>query len=81
MWLAMTGTSMASPYVCGVVAAMLSADPGLTATQINGILHHTARPLKTGTTLWENQAGFGLIGGQACLEEVAHLRNRKDLKP
>ena len=37
-WIAMTGTSMASPYVCGVVGLMLAENPKLTAAQIRGIL-------------------------------------------
>jgi subtilisin family serine protease len=44
-WISMTGTSMASPYVAGVVGLMLGANSGLTAAQCAGILLRTARPL------------------------------------
>ena len=48
-WIAMTGTSMASPYVAGVVGLMLAVEPTLTAAQILGILKATAQPLPGGT--------------------------------
>jgi subtilisin family serine protease len=37
-----TGTSMASPYVSGVVALMLSANPNLTVAQVRNIITSTA---------------------------------------
>ena len=37
-WVSMSGTSMASPYVAGVVGLMLAANPKLTAAQCVGIL-------------------------------------------
>ena len=41
----MTGTSMASPFVCGTVALMLATRPDLTAAQIIGIIQRSATPL------------------------------------
>ena len=69
-WAAMTGTSMASPYVAGVAAQMLAAEPRLTATQILGIMRRTARPLPGSDYQWQDAAGFGLIRPKACLAEV-----------
>jgi subtilisin family serine protease len=41
----LSGTSMATPHVAGVIALMLSADDDLTETQIRQILINTATPL------------------------------------
>ncbi len=38
------GTSMASPHVAGVVALMLSANPNLTAAEVESIISQTANP-------------------------------------
>ena len=79
-WISMTGTSMASPYVAGVVANMLSADPSLTAAQIEGIIRRTANPLKQGVFAWCDNAGYGLIDPKACLAEIERLRSRKEIE-
>ena len=80
-WIAMTGTSMASPYVAGVIARMLALEPKLTAAQIAGILRRTARPLPGVNFKWFDDAGFGRIDPSACLQEVENLKRREDLTP
>jgi subtilisin family serine protease len=81
-WVAMTGTSMASPYVTGVVGLMLATQPNLTAAQIGGVIQRTALPLPAaGGFSWVNDAGFGIIQPKRCLEEAATLNVRKDLTP
>ena len=79
-WISMTGTSMSSPYVAGVVGLMLSAQPKLTAAQINGILKATARPLPGSTFDWVNDCGFGIVAPQACVEHAANAQTRSDVK-
>lgn len=74
-WVAMTGTSMASPYVCGVVALMLATRGDLTAAQVNGILQRSARPLAGKNYTWQNDAGFGAIDPEGCILE-AELVNK-----
>lgn len=80
LWVSMTGTSMASPYVCGVAGLMLAAQPKLTAAQIEGIIVRTARPLPGGSFKWQNSAGFGRIDPEACVREAATINERTDLK-
>jgi subtilisin family serine protease len=70
---------MASPYVAGVAGLMLAVDPTLTAAQIRGIIHRTARPLPGVDFAWRNDAGFGVIDADACVAEAARVNLRKDL--
>ena len=78
-WLAMTGTSMASPFVTGIVGLMLARKPRLTAAQIEAILRRTAKPLPGKSFAWTNDAGFGVLDPEACLEEIERIDDRKDL--
>jgi subtilisin family serine protease len=78
-WVAMTGTSMASPYVAGVVGLMLAIKPDLTAAQIEGIFRSMAKPLPGSSYAWTDDAGFGVVEPEACLAEVESLDSRKDL--
>lgn len=80
LWVAMTGTSMASPYACGVAGLMLAAERRLTSSQINGIMIRTARPLPGGTFAWTNDAGFGRLDPAACLLEATTAFDRKDVR-
>jgi len=70
----MSGTSMASPFVCGVIAQMLAHEPQLTAPQIQGILRRCARPLPGADFQWRNDAGFGPLNLAAIRTEVEALR-------
>jgi subtilisin family serine protease len=79
-WIAMTGTSMASPYAAGVVGLMLAAEPRLTAAQIVGILKATAQPLPGGTFEWVNDCGFGLIQPELCVRAAHQLMGQHDAK-
>lgn len=79
LWTAMTGTSMASPHVAGVVGLMLAIQPRLTAAQVAGVLQRTARPLPGGDFAWRNDAGYGRIDPERCLEEAARLDQRREL--
>ncbi len=81
-WVSMTGTSMASPFVAGVVARMLIVDPKLTAAQIGGIIRRTARPLDGAAGFgWKKDEGFGEIDPAACMVETGQLRVRRELNP
>jgi subtilisin family serine protease len=77
-WIAMTGTSMASPYVCGVIGLMLNTKPTLNAAQCQGILKRTARPLPSHGYQWRNDAGFGEIDAVAAVSESAVFDQRRE---
>jgi len=78
-WVGMTGTSMASPFVCGTVALMLATRPDLTAAQIIGIIQRSATPLVGKSFAWANDAGFGQIDPEGCVLEAQRVNlPRKD---
>ena len=79
-WIALTGTSMASPFVAGIAARMLAREPRLTGTQVAGIMRRTAQPLPGQTYTWQDAAGFGRIQPDKCLAEVAKPFNPIDLR-
>ncbi|GGK03491.1 hypothetical protein GCM10011394_10680 [Luteimonas terricola] len=68
----MSGTSMATPHVAGVVALMLEANPNLTPAQVKEILERTATNM-TGRLPWE--AGMGHLNAYAAVAESADMRN------
>jgi subtilisin family serine protease len=78
-YVAMTGTSMASPYVAGVAALMLAVQPGLTTSQIAGIMRRTAKPLPGTDYNWTDDAGFGKINPEACIREAQKMNERIDI--
>ncbi len=75
-WVSMSGTSMASPHVAGVVGLMLAANSELTAAQCSGILRRTARPLPGDSYEWRNDAGFGQIDPVKAIEEASTFNER-----
>jgi subtilisin family serine protease len=77
-WIAMTGTSMASPYVTGVAGLMLAARRELTASQILGIMQRTAKPLPGRGFPWTNDGGFGCINAAECVREAALVNKREE---
>lgn len=80
LWVSMTGTSMASPFVAGVIGLMLAVEPALTAAQIEGILHRTSRPLPGRPYAWGNDTGYGRIDPAACLKEAEEINKRMEVK-
>ncbi len=61
-WGAWAGTSFSAPLVAGVAALILSAEPGLTGSQVADVLTGSAEDL--GPAGWDREFGLG-VGG--CL--------------
>lgn len=64
----MTGTSMACPFVAGVAALMLQANPGLGADDVKRILKETA--VHFGYTGENHEFGAGRLDGYAALAKA-----------
>jgi subtilisin family serine protease len=80
-WVRMTGTSMASPYVCGVAALMLAIDPQLTSAQVQGLMRTTSAPLPGHDFAWRTDTGFGLVDAGACVAAaVEHRATREEAR-
>jgi subtilisin family serine protease len=78
LWISMSGTSMASPFVAGVIGLMLSVEPKLTASQIVGILQRMAKPLPGADFRWRNDSGFGVVDPEGCVLEAERVNKRVD---
>jgi serine protease AprX len=68
----MSGTSMATPHVAGIVALMVEANPHLTPAQIKAILEDTATNM-TGRLAWE--AGSGHVNAYSAVSASLGLRD------
>ncbi|NNC99495.1 MAG: S8 family serine peptidase, partial [Gammaproteobacteria bacterium] len=62
------GTSMATPFVAGVIALMLETEPGLNPGEIKQRLRATATRNATTGRIWNNQYGVGRIDVEALLD-------------
>ena len=62
----LSGTSMATPHVSGVIALMKARNHSLTPLQIRNILHSTSFDL--GATGFDNMYGYGLVDAQAAVQ-------------
>lgn len=63
-----SGTSAACPHVTGVIALMLSANPDLTADEVESILKTTAKPL--GVPHPNNTYGWGRVDALEAVKEA-----------
>ena len=71
-YVTMGGTSMASPQVSGVAALMLSANPGLAASQVESLIQANADNL--GPSGWDQSYGWGRVNAyRAVLAAVGSL--------
>jgi thermitase len=64
----MTGTSMASPHVSGLVALVRSLNSDLTPDQVRDVIEQNADDL--GDLGWDSYFGYGRINARQTLEKV-----------
>jgi hypothetical protein len=64
----LNGTSMATPYVSGLAALLLSCDNGLTAAEVRDIIESTSDDL--GSPAWDEYYGYGRIDANAALRDA-----------
>jgi thermitase len=63
------GTSTATPFVAGVAALMLSANPGLTPAEIRTNMNLTADDI--GSTGWDVFTGWGVVNAYNAVKAVS----------
>ncbi len=68
-WAEMSGTSMSSPFVAGVVALWLQADPTLTVDEVKQIMKETAVNDKF-TAVDPHRWGYGKIDALAGIKKI-----------
>ncbi|MGA1848207.1 MAG: S8 family serine peptidase [Thermoplasmatota archaeon] len=74
----MTGTSMATPHVSGIVALMLQANPGLTPTDVKSILRDTAQQT-AGTSLPQLDSKYNYRTGWGIIDAYGAVKRAQDL--
>lgn len=67
----MSGTSMATPHVAGIVALMLEANPKLLPADVKAILQQTATNMP-GYEAWE--VGAGYVNAYAAVDRAYHTQ-------
>ena len=79
-WVTMSGTSMASPYVTGVIGLMMAVNPQLNAAQCAGILQRTSKPLPGMPFDWRNDSGFGEIEPELAIKEAKTFTSQEEVR-
>lgn len=80
----MTGTSMASPHVAGIIAQLLQVNPHLRPAQVEDILEDTAYEFKTAGSYVRDPANKGGLSsfdkGHGLVDVIAAVRKAAKLK-
>lgn len=69
-WCVMSGTSMATPCVAGIVALWLQANPQLSPDDVKEIIKATCRKPEAALEYPNNTYGYGLIDAYAGIKEA-----------
>jgi len=69
-WRVMSGTSMATPCVAGIVALWLQANPQLSPDDIKEIIKATSKKPEASLEYPNNTYGYGLIDAYAGIKEI-----------
>lgn len=82
----LSGTSMATPHVAGVIALMLEANPNLTPSDIDAVIRHTAehrydwgkvdaaqRPFSNIDPNYHPSGGWGQVDAYAAVKEAQYM--------
>ena len=69
-WQALSGTSMATPCVAGIVALWLQANPHLSPDDVKAIIKATSRKPEESLDYPNNTYGYGLIDAYAGIREI-----------
>lgn len=69
-WLAMSGTSMATPCAAGIITLWMQADPTLTPDRVKEILQKTCKHIDDEGVSPNNKYGHGLIDAYAGMVEI-----------
>jgi serine protease AprX len=79
----LTGTSMSTAVVSGVVALLLQRQPGLTPDQVKAILKGTARPFGQASGATPNPAamGAGLVNAYAAATSNVRPPSNRGIRP
>ena len=72
-YIALSGTSMATPVVAGTVALMLQANPNLTPNLVKGILQFTSQEYPGYDALTQ---GAGFLNARGAVQLAEYFRNR-----
>lgn len=76
LYVPLSGTSMATPHVAGIVALMLQANPRLTPSQVEALLIKTATD--KGKRGFDNDYGFGFVNAhKAVAAAIAAAQAKK----
>ena len=77
---ALNGTSMASPFVSGVVALMLQANPYLTPAEVKGIITSTATQDYDTRHDGPERFGYGKINALEAVKKALEMNGTQDFR-